>query len=207
MIMRMFFFILAMSLVVSPVSASETTRQGLKALYDEYHYSLTVEWDQKDKAFAKAVDEKFKTGLEELQKQGLTNEELIEFASTQFKDKKTQADFDNLMMLTKLNLLKPLEVNKMVNDLIRKSYQQGANWNADVAIKIIGGVAGALFLALITWIIVDCAKNPKKCEGSGGSSVNDDNDDWSDDWCTETYVCDYYYDEDGEWSDCYYECW
>jgi hypothetical protein len=221
MLMRVLSLLLVTMFIVQPVTASETTRQGLKTIYDEFHYAIAVEWDQKDKSVAKKAEQNFQEGLEELRKQGLTNEELVEFASSQFKDEKVKTDFNSLMLQMKISNMSPKEVNKMVNDIVKESYQRGASWNGDVG-QIVGYVFIGLILAGMISIIVYCTvNNGENCPGSGGGgggSSSDDSDDdwdtgddwdddWSDDWCTDTYVCDYYYDEYGEWSDCYYECW
>ena len=195
---------LCLAFLSHPVSAAPEARQSLKLLFDELNYSLSVEWDQKDQTFYKEKTGNFEKGLEELRKQGLSNEELLTFARTQIKNGQTQGEFDSLMLMLKADSLNPSEANKMVNDLVRKNYSQGANWSGDpVAIGL-----GIVLVGLIALIIIganNCSTGKWDC--TCGETANDpcvydssdDNDDdsWDDD--------DDWYDDDCDYYDSY--CW
>jgi hypothetical protein len=194
--------VLCLTFFTHPVSAAPEARGSLKALFDELNYSLSVEWDQKDQAFYKMKTAQFEAGLETLRAQGLTNEELLEFARTQIKNGKVQSEYDALMLMLKADSLKPDEANKMVSDLIRKNYNQGASWSGDpVAIGL-----GIVLVGLIALIIIGAVNcNNGKWDCTCGETADDpcvydssddsDDDDWDDDdWDDDDWDCDYWDD-------------
>ncbi len=197
MMMKIFCFVLSLTLVVSPVSASSTTVEGLKALYDDYHYSITVEWDQKDKTFFKQAENTFKDGIEKLREKGLTNDELIAFAGSQFSDKKMKDDFENLSRKIKTENLSKAEANKLVSDIVKDGYKRGASWNGMTVVYTFAGIAAAAILATIVYFAFACTKpgNDLNCE-----FTVEDNDGWS--GSSGSGNCTTYYDEYGEWTEC-----
>jgi hypothetical protein len=197
-------FILCLTFFSHPVSAAPEARGSLKALFDEINYSLSVEWDQKDQTFYKLKMSQFDAGLETLRAQGLSNQELLSFAREQIKNGKTQNEYDSLVLMLNADTLSVAQANKMVSDLIRKNYNQGASWSGDpVSIGL-----GIVLLGLIALIVIgavncengkwDCtcgetADDPCTYDSSDDSSDDDDwnDDDWSDD---DDWDCDYWDD-------------
>lgn len=193
--MRFLVIVLNFFLLIQTVSANEGTTQGLKALYDELQYSVTVEWDQKDTEFQKKIESRFKSGLEELKKQGLTNQEFIAFTASQFKDKKAQTDFTNLMQSLQVSALTEKEMNVMVNNVLRNQYQTGANWFGELPLAAKIGYIFMLTVissALVYGMIYGSFNGIS--DGSGGQV------------CTEVYTCDTYYTEYGSYEACDYQC-
>lgn len=179
--MRFLSLVLSFLVTVQTVSANEGSTQGLKALYDDLQYSLTVEWDQKDVNIKKKIEARFTTGLEELKKQGLTNQELLDFTVSQFKNKKAQSDFVNLINSLKVTALEKKEVLLMVETILQKEYQSGANWIGDLplAAKIayftfITAISAGLIYAMINGQFVGIVDATDQGYGST---------------CTEVYVC------------------
>lgn len=193
--MRFLSIFLIFALMIQTVSANEGTIQGLKALYDDFQYSATVEWDQKDMEFQKKIESRFKRGLEELIKQGLTNQELIDFAASQFKNKKNKSDFTNLMQSLQVSALGQKEMSIMVNTIIKNEYNTGANFIGDLPLA--GKIAYFFVLTAISSAMIYAM-----IYGSF-SGVSDGSDGQV---CTEVYVCDTYYDELGSHESCSYQC-
>src|SRR5688572_11561646 len=104
---KYFSFFLVFIFIIQPSYAGSIHEIGLKNLFDEFHYSLNVEWDQEDKNFYNQIEDKFQKGLEELRNKGMTQEELINFTSHQFKDAKMKSDFEHLTLQLKVNHLSP----------------------------------------------------------------------------------------------------
>ena len=71
------FLSLLLCLCLSMNVFSSTKFQDLEKSLDEYHFALTVEWDQKDKEFYNAQTEKFFTAV---RNSGLSQSEIISFS-------------------------------------------------------------------------------------------------------------------------------
>lgn len=122
-------------LVLFIVQAHAVADNGLKAAFDELNYSLSVEWDQQDQNFYKETMSKFTGQISDLQKSGLTNEELVNFTLSQLKDKKLQADVEKTFALVELNKMSAEQAQDHVKQLVNHSYNRGASWGGSVMNK------------------------------------------------------------------------
>lgn len=186
MLKRIMAFCLLLNVFVA--QANVGTQNTLKAAFDEINYSLSVDWDQQDKAFYNEQMKKFQAQIEELQAKGLSNGELITFAQAQLKNETIAKDLELAFTLIQLNKLSDKEARKLVLETIGKSHGQGASWAGDVAII----AAASLLLILVVAIAISSPT-------SGGSYNNN--------YCYDDYVCYDYYDYWGFYwySDCYYQ--
>lgn len=176
------------------VNVHASTKDGLKTAFDELNYSLTVEWDQKDKAFYAEHMKKFTTTLRELQANGLSNEELVAFVKSEVKNEKVAKDLETTFNLISINKMNSQDASKYMVESMKRSYSSGANYRGDVAVIL--GAVGILFIAAAI-IVAAAAGTPSS---GGGYS------------CTQQYVCDttcyydYYYGYTC-YDDCYYACY
>lgn len=191
----MFKKLIALMMVVSifTVNAHAVSQNGLKAAFDELNYSLTVEWDQKDKDFYTAQMKKFSAQLRDLQGKGLTNAQLVEFVRAEVKNEKVAKDLETAFNMISINKMSSEEASKYMVETMKKSYSAGASWNGEVFIYLaIGLLIVAAAIAL------------------GGSSSGSSNGGGY--YCSEVYVCDtscyydYYYGYTC-YDDCYYTCY
>lgn len=167
------------------VQANAASNNSLKAAFDQLNYSLSVEWDQKDRSFYDAKMKEFTAQVSELQAKGLSNAQLAEFAVSQIKDKTLAKELNTAFSLIQLNTLNQTDARKMVLETVSKSYNNGASWSSDVL--LIGGVVVLLLVAAAS-----VAGNVRV-----GASVGAG--------CYQDYVCYDYYDNRGFYwySDCY----
>lgn len=181
MLLRLITFVLAMSIFA--VHADVGSKQSLKAAFDELNYSLTVEWDQKDRAFYDAKVASFSKIVTELQAQGLTNAELIDFVKSNIKDKALAKDLETAYTLISINKLSQAEARKLVLDTTSKAYSKGASWAGEVLV----------YSAIIVLIIVAAVAF------GGNVYVNPGRG------CYDQQVCVDYYDSWGWYW--YTDCW
>jgi hypothetical protein len=127
---------LIFTLLLVPQLSIASTSKDLKSILDEYYFSITVVWDQKDAVFAAKQEEKLLHELQTLQKEGLTKEE-ISSAFNSF----TKLDFNevqNELMILDLN--SPEQVKTYIDEKLHQSYARGASWEAgEIAGAIVGG--------------------------------------------------------------------
>ncbi len=187
------FITLMMVVAIFTVQAHASTQNGLKAAFDEMNYSLTVEWDQKDKSFYDAQMKKFMGQVRELQKQGLTNAQMVEFAKSQIKDQKVAKDLETAFSMITINKMSSEEASQYMIESMKRAYSNGASWNGDVLIYL---AVGLLIVALAVGLANGTAGGSSN--GGGGYSCYDDcyyytyqcgYDYWGPIYC-EAYTCD-----------------
>jgi hypothetical protein len=165
------------------VQANAATHNGLKSAFEELNYSLNVEWDQVDKSFYNQAQEKFASSLRDLQAQGLTNQELIQFALSEVKDEKIQRDLEAAFNMITISKMSQIEAHAFITEVLSKSQAKGASWN--------GGSAIATILVLALFVAVALVV-------SGNARVENG--------CYQVYRCDDYCTGGVCYQDCYYEC-
>lgn len=157
MFKKFLFSMLAFALLV--VQANAATHNSLKDAFDELNYSLTVDWDQKDRAFYDSQMNKFSKTVTQLQAQGMTNQELVEFTLSQIKDQKLAKDLETAFNMVEINRMNPTEAHKYVTEVLGNSYSRGASWAGEV---VLGAIGLVIFVALAA-IVAGKAKVEDGC--------------------------------------------
>lgn len=164
------------------VQANAATNNSLKAAFDELNYSLTVDWNQTDRAFYNQQMDNFSNKVKDLRAEGLTNQELVEFTISQVKDQRMAQDLRTALTMVTVNKLTGVEAQKYVTDAMNKSYSQGASWGGEVI------VAGLVLIVIIAVAAL----------ATGNARVSDD--------CYQVYRCYDYCSGFVCAEDCGYEC-
>jgi len=173
-------------LTVFNTYAIESSGTTLKDAFDSLNYSLSVEWDQQDKEFRTAKIKDFNAKVRDLQKKGLTNAELVDFAKSQINDENTKKTIDNVMTSININQLSSKEARKLILDEVKNSYQQGANWT---------GSGSVVLTAVVVLLVI-----------SAGLAAGNNNRGFNGGICYDDYVCYDYFDPYWGWyTDCFYE--
>ncbi len=177
------------------VSAHANTQNGLKAAFDEMNYALTVEWDQKDQSFYQAQLKNFTQTVRQLQNQGLTNQQMIDFAKSQVKDAKMAKDLETAFSMITINKMSSDDASRYMMESMKRAYNNGASWNGDVLVYL---AVGLLIVALAVGL------SGASSGGSNGGGYNNCYDscywynvycyDYSyrySYYCGQDYTCDY----------------
>ena len=164
------------------VQSFAVTNNGLKDAFDGLNYSLSVEWDQTDRAFYNKQMEKFATALRSA---NVSNQELVEFTVSQVKDEKLANDLRTAFTMVQINKMDQKEAQKYVLDVMNKSYSQGASWNGGA---VIGGAIVVILIVAVALL------------ATGDARINDGKD------CYEVWTCDDYCTAGVCYEDCGYEC-
>jgi hypothetical protein len=122
------------------VMASTGTVQELEKALDDYHYSLSVEWDQKDQKFYDAKTSEFFSQLEKMIKEdGLSRDQMMTVV-----DKKVNSKAVIESLKLKMNLLSKNSSSEDLAKLIKESsqdmYARGASWNGDLVFPVVIGL-------------------------------------------------------------------
>jgi hypothetical protein len=138
--MRLISALLCFCLTFNVMAASGTVTELEKAL-DEYQYSLTVEWDQKDPAFMTARTEAFYASLSDLMNKGLTQEEVLAVVSKKSKNPK---EIEALKLKMEALAGKASSANELAEAITANSkgmYASGASWEGSAILISVGIVA------------------------------------------------------------------
>lgn len=124
-------------------TANVFASSNLEAVFNDYQYAMTVEWDQKDQNFRAEETEKFYKNLDTLISQGLSVNELMNFAESKIQDKK-------VLESVRLEVSKATsqeEILSILNQNAGTLYSQGTNWTGREV--LVGGIvaAGIAFFA------------------------------------------------------------
>lgn len=152
---------LVLSLAIFSAQADSGVHGSLKAAFDELNYSLTVEWDQKDKDFFQHEMEKFQKTVSTLRAQGLSNEELVEFMISNVKDEAAAADLKQMFEMARAQKLSPEEVEVMSRELVNRHYNRGAAWIGTVL--IVGAALIVIIVGVTALMLWDASNNPENC--------------------------------------------
>jgi len=184
-------FTLSTLFVFLTVQAHAVTNNGLKAAFDEMTYSIEQS-DPSDKAAVEANMKKFTSVVRDLQKQGLTNEQMIAFAKSEIKDAKVAKDLETAMNMIAINKMNSEDASKYMLDTLKGSLSKGASWNGEVFVYL---AVGLLIVALAVGL---ASGNVSSGNGGGYGSCYDDcyyysyqcgYDYWGPIYC-ESYTCD-----------------
>jgi hypothetical protein len=143
------FFVLALTLVIFSIQAHAATGNGLKAVIDEFNYSLSVEWDQKDQSFLNAQSEKLTRELQRLQQSGISNQELMNQVLLEIKDQNLAREIQTTFSMVSLNAMSAKEAQEHIKTAVSKSYATGASWNGSAFVGVVAAlvlIAGVLVL-------------------------------------------------------------
>lgn len=171
------FFVSVIAFTILTVQANAATHNNLKAAFDDLNYALTVDWDQSDKAFYNAKMDNFAASIKEMQAEGLTNQELVDFTLSQVKDQKLAQDLKTAFTMVVINKMSPTEAHAYITDVMSKSYSSGASWAGEV---VLGAIGLVIFVALAA-VVIGSAKiedgcyKVRSCEQSciGNSCIED----------------------------------
>ena len=147
----------AFLLVFNQANAASTL--SLKSVFDDLNYAVEVEWDQKDQQFLQDQKDLLQSRLMELKEQGVTIDEMTDFAIASVKDKGLAKDLDVLFDLLKNDQIKESEALNMLK--MRKD--SGASWSGRTGLYV---TVPLLIVAVIVLVSAStCSKSDGKVCG------------------------------------------
>lgn len=174
--------VLLLTCILFTAQVHAATNNGLKVAFDEFNYSLSVEWDQKDQAFHDKKVAEFKASLESMYANGLTNVDVINFMAAETKNETLKKDLEILSVNLALNKYSQNESFELVQKALGRYYSQGSSWMPERGQLLTYGVAllGVFMFAMF----IKCLVSPGaevtsysytscgygSCEDSGGVS-------------------------------------
>lgn len=168
------------------------TVQPLEAAMDDFHYSLTVEWDQQDKAFYDKKTDAFISQMSKLIKENnVSKEQVLALAEKKMNNSKAYEALKLKLTLLQTNVSSE-ELAAILKESSKDFYSAGASWNGDVvSYAFIGLFVIAIGYAIWFYATHECVRK----ESVYGCSSYDTCVSETYDWNTGTYYCDWYREE------------
>lgn len=166
-------FMTLMTAALFTTQSYAASQSGLKAAFDEFNYTMTVDGAASDKAMAEAAVNQLGQSIQSLQAQGLTNAELVEFAISQIQDKKVAQDMKAAYSQIALSKLGAEEGLGLVKSIASKGYARGASWEGDVTMIVVGGLILAAVVALALVASAHCNQGGYADYNGCGGTVTD----------------------------------
>jgi hypothetical protein len=119
--------LLLLSALIS-VQTHAATGTGLKQAFDEFRYSVNVEWDQQDLTYYETARERLETRIGEAMANGATTEQVIEVAIAQIPDAKLAAEMRQSAQLLQAGKLSASDARELLMKSLEAQGSRGASW-------------------------------------------------------------------------------
>ncbi len=112
----------------TPIQHAGASAIELNKAFDSLNYKLNVEWDQKDSQFFDATLSEFEKEISNLQHDGVTMDEVINFTKEKIKDKQIQNDINELTSIVAHSKMSNEEARAFIVSKLNSTYANGASW-------------------------------------------------------------------------------
>lgn len=105
-----------------------STEDRVNAIVDQFHYKMTVEWDQKDLDFKKLAEEDLKKNLLDLEASGVSLSQIQKTMEKKVISGKFQQEYEKFVNAMKAQNLSEDELSAKTMEFIKKNYQEGVDF-------------------------------------------------------------------------------
>lgn len=153
-------------LVLCFLSGNSFAATGFKDLFQNYQYAVTVEWDQHDKDFLEAEEQKFSKGIEILLQSGHSTQDIVNDSLTMIHDENLRNEIKEALSLYGDNKISKDQLLNMLEQNASAMSQQGSSWSTLGKI-VVGVVVTYAVLKILQVIIINATSD----EGYGGGTT------------------------------------
>lgn len=121
-------FMLSFFVLTAQTKAAAGSNESLKEAFNDFNYSVSVEWDQQDQAAYHSEVNKFEAKILTLQNNGLTDRELLNFLIANIKDKNAAEDLKQFYEMISVQKLDSSEIQSMTQEILNRHYARGSSW-------------------------------------------------------------------------------
>ena len=169
--------------------------QKLERELHEYHFAMTVEWDQKDQAFYDAKTKQFFSSMEKIiREEGISKAEVLTLVEKKLVSHKAiEALKLKLTLLSNVNSSE--ELARSLQKHAKDMYSQGASWNGEFTFPVVLGIIVIGIIAYKWWWEQNhvCTAWEERYDCRTTSWNDQDCDTWVDEDGNSYEECDYYY--------------
>lgn len=151
------------------ILASTDSIKAFEALLDDYHYTMSVDWDQKDQVFQTEKTKEFVTKMQiMISNSSLTQKDVITVVEKKINDKNL-VDALRLKMIIAGDMNSTEELIKFMNQSSNDFYSHGASWNGRVVIPLAIFTVAVTALGFAMWYSAThgCKEYAQTCDQFG----------------------------------------
>jgi len=144
--------------------------------FNEFRYKMTVTVDTKDPKYQEKAVADFKAKLANLQAQGVSAAEIMNYMRTSILDEQTRNEFDRMFSSMDPSKVSSDEAGNMAMKFMANKYQQGANYSGGQgSYKWAMVVIGVVIVGVVTYIVMKhCQNNRTSTETQTTTNTNTD---------------------------------
>ena len=169
---------------------AKSVEHDLKNVIEEFQYSFTVEWDQKDEAALKSMVSELNKNLERLKTQGMTEEELLKVLK-----EKSVSDAKFNQIKAKILLSQSGNSVESISEILKSEMKEmgarGASWNGNAQVGYT--LAALALIGLLVWAAIAWQNDKEEWNNSTCLYAEKYED------CGEEFRCTAYSYETDEW--------
>lgn len=141
-------FMLALSLVLISGQTFASTGVTLKQALENFNYTVTVEWDQRDQAVYQAALAQLQREVAAIQRTGMTNAQVIDEISGLLGNERLTNELQALRVRAEQGTLSEGQIYEEVGLAFGRALNRGANWSGEMltAFGVFALIFGGIFL-------------------------------------------------------------
>jgi hypothetical protein len=141
---------------------------GFKQLLQDYHYDMTVLWDQEDQEALRSYEQKLRAAVLAELKAGREPQELIDASLELIPDESMRSHIANALKLYQLEKMSKEQLTQVIIENSQQMGAQGSSWHP--VVKVLVGIAIAyVALKLIMLAIYFSDTDPNYGQPTGGN--------------------------------------
>jgi hypothetical protein len=133
------------------VLASTGVAEEFESTLNEYHYSMTVTWDQNDAQYAEKATAAFYENVSFLMERGLTQNEILDIVSKKMTNSNEMQALKTKLEAMAKSAHSTNELAKIISENSKNFYSSGASWNGSTAVMVGVGVVVVALIGYSIW--------------------------------------------------------
>ena len=143
--------------------AAPNHTQEIAKTFNEFRYKMTVQVDPNTPNFKQKAMDEFKQRMVELQKNGITAIEIMDYMKANILDQNTRQDFDRLIGTMSEQEMSSEAAGNVAMQFMAGKYQQGASYSGGGSgMSIAGIIIGVVIVGVVTYIAYQHIHGPWK---------------------------------------------
>ncbi len=122
--------------------------------FDRFHYTMAVEWDQRDENFRVQAENDLADALMALQASGVPMSAIQKRMETSLLSGKNQQEYRRFLTALKAQNVSPEEASALTTKFMEKNYAEGTNFNGGGTYSRGKIIAAIIIIAVVTYIII-----------------------------------------------------
>lgn len=155
--------------------AAVSSDQQIDEVFDRFHYTMAVEWDQKDEAFKAQAESDLAQALEALKASGVSTMAIQKHMEKNLLTGKFQKEYQRFLNALKEQNVSPDEATAMTTDFMEKNYAEGTNFNGGGTSSSRWKVVAAIIIVVVITHLIIRDRDDDDHEHNGDNGKPDHN--------------------------------